>query len=48
VGVHDRSWPLYCCDFLFVTEDLAGRIRRVSVDAVTDASDHQPMVLEVG
>jgi endonuclease/exonuclease/phosphatase family metal-dependent hydrolase len=38
VGVHDRSWPLYCCDFLFVTEDLAGRIRRVSVDSVTDAS----------
>ena len=47
VGVHDKSWPLYCCDFLFVTDDLAKRIARVAVDATVDASDHQPMVLEL-
>jgi endonuclease/exonuclease/phosphatase family metal-dependent hydrolase len=45
VGVHDKSWPLYCCDFAFVTEALAGRIRGMSVEAGTDVSDHQPLVV---
>lgn len=36
-----------CRDFIFVTEDLAERIRRVEVNAVTDASDHQPIVIEL-
>jgi len=47
VGVYDKSWPLYCCDFLFVTEDLAPRVRSVRVDDATDASDHQPVILEL-
>jgi endonuclease/exonuclease/phosphatase family metal-dependent hydrolase len=37
----------YACDYLFVSEDLAPRIRRVVVDQVLQASDHQPMVLEL-
>ena len=47
VGVYDKSWPLYCCDFLFITEDLAPRVRSVRVDGGTDASDHQPVILEL-
>jgi endonuclease/exonuclease/phosphatase family metal-dependent hydrolase len=49
IGVHDRvQWPSpYACDFVFVTEDLAERVAEVRVDAVTDASDHQPVVLRL-
>jgi len=47
-GVHDREqWPApYTCDFVFVSEDLAPRLRAVCVDADTQASDHQPMLVE--
>ncbi len=47
VGVHEKSWPLYCCDFLFVTDDLSDSIEDVSVDDVTQASDHQPLMLRL-
>jgi len=36
-----------CRDFVFVTEDLASRVLRVEVDGQTDASDHQPVVIEL-
>ena len=36
----------YCCDFVFVTEDLAPRLRAVRVDGATRASDHQPVIAE--
>jgi len=35
------------CDFFFVSEDLAGKVRKVEVDATSKASDHQPVVLEL-
>jgi endonuclease/exonuclease/phosphatase family metal-dependent hydrolase len=38
----------YCCDYVFVTPELAPRLRRVRVDAETRASDHQPMIVELG
>lgn len=49
VGLHGCPWPgrAYCCDFFFVTEDLAPRVRRVEVDGETAASDHQPLLLEL-
>lgn len=50
VGVHDQEqWPdgAQCFDFFFVSADLAGAVRRVEVDAKTDASDHQPVLLEL-
>ncbi|MGJ7541883.1 endonuclease/exonuclease/phosphatase family protein [Variovorax sp. LT1R16] len=34
------------CDFVFVSESLAPRVRRIEVDGVTQASDHQPVVVE--
>jgi endonuclease/exonuclease/phosphatase family metal-dependent hydrolase len=49
-GIHDRvQWPdgADCRDFVFVTEDLAARVRRVEVDEATDASDHQPVYIEI-
>ena len=49
-GIHDRAqWPngADCRDFVFVTEDIAKRVRRIEVDEATAASDHQPIVVEI-
>jgi endonuclease/exonuclease/phosphatase family metal-dependent hydrolase len=47
IGVFDREqWPAASCfDFVFVSEDLAGRVRDLRVNLDTDASDHQPVLL---
>ena len=47
LGVFDHEqWPVpYCCDFIFVSADLAPHVEDVRVDLKTDASDHQPVVL---
>lgn len=37
----------YCCDYVFVTPDLAPRIAAVRIDAETRASDHQPVIVEL-
>jgi endonuclease/exonuclease/phosphatase family metal-dependent hydrolase len=37
----------YCCDFVFVTEDLAPRLRSISIDSDNRASDHQPVMVEL-
>lgn len=36
-----------CFDFVFVTADLAPRLRAFGVDAITQASDHQPVWVEL-
>jgi endonuclease/exonuclease/phosphatase family metal-dependent hydrolase len=49
-GIHDRAqWTQGpdCRDFIFVSEELAGRIRCVEVDGKTAASDHQPVLIEI-
>ena len=48
-GVHDRvQWPEpFACDFVFATRDLRERVRSIAVDAATQASDHQPIVVEI-
>lgn len=52
LGVHDRAqWPQpRAFDHVFVSADLAPRLRTIDVDAETDASDHQPVriVLHAG
>ncbi|MGZ5655825.1 MAG: endonuclease/exonuclease/phosphatase family protein [Caldimonas sp.] len=51
VGVHDKAqWPgpPFTFDFVCVSEDIAPSVRDVRVDGSTDASDHQPMLLELG
>ena len=49
-GIHDHvQWKngADCRDFIFVTEDLAGCVRRIEVDRLTSASDHQPVLIEI-
>ena len=47
LGLFDREqWPdAFCCDFIYVTDDLCPRIADVRIDQATAASDHQPVVL---
>jgi endonuclease/exonuclease/phosphatase family metal-dependent hydrolase len=47
-GLYESSWAEhpFCCDFVFVTEDLASRVRAVAVETQTQASDHQPVLVE--
>lgn len=50
VGVHDgKQWQgkPFCFDLMLVTEDLAPRVEDITVDAATDASDHQPVILRL-
>ncbi len=50
VGLFDKKqWKgkPFCFDMMFVTEDIAGRVEDISVDAATDASDHQPVLLRL-
>jgi endonuclease/exonuclease/phosphatase family metal-dependent hydrolase len=47
-GLFDRKqWPMggHCRDYFAVTADVAERIAAIEMDAITDASDHQPMRL---
>ena len=37
----------YCCDFVFVSDDIASRVRAIEVDSGTQASDHQPVLVEI-
>jgi endonuclease/exonuclease/phosphatase family metal-dependent hydrolase len=48
--LHGREYAKepYCCDFVFVSEDLAPRLKAVRVDVDTQASDHQPVIVELG
>jgi len=36
----------YCCDYVFVTADLAPRLRSIRVDGENRASDHQPVIVD--
>ena len=50
-GIYDADqWPKgpNCRDFVFLTGDLTELLRRVEVDVKTDASDHQPVLVELG
>jgi len=47
VGLFDTvQWPRqFACDFTFVSSDLAPRLTSFEIDASSDASDHQAMLL---
>jgi endonuclease/exonuclease/phosphatase family metal-dependent hydrolase len=50
VGLHDKKqWPdaPFTFDYIFASSDLMPRVRRTAVDAVSAASDHQPMMIEL-
>lgn len=46
VHERDEGQSPYCCDFIFVTQDLAPRLRSISIDGANQASDHQPVFVE--
>ncbi len=50
VGLHEAEWPdrAYCCDYFFVSAAARASVRQVRVVEDTAASDHQPIVLELG
>jgi endonuclease/exonuclease/phosphatase family metal-dependent hydrolase len=47
--LHERKAGVapYCCDFVFVTPELAPRLESIRVDADSRASDHQPVSVEL-
>ena len=49
VGIYENSFAERpaCFDFLFLTPDLAARVDAVAVDGDTQASDHQPVMIEL-
>ncbi|HWM43060.1 MAG TPA: endonuclease/exonuclease/phosphatase family protein, partial [Burkholderiales bacterium] len=44
--LHDGE-PPYFCDYVFITPDLVPRLRSFRIDAETQASDHQPVMVEL-
>ena len=49
VGIHRADFVSQpeCFDFILVTERLAGRLNACGIDAETEASDHQPVWVEL-
>jgi endonuclease/exonuclease/phosphatase family metal-dependent hydrolase len=49
VGIHPVDFVTQpeCFDFVFLTEGLAGRLRAHGIDTATEASDHQPVWVEL-
>ena len=47
--VHEREkgQSPYCCDFVFLTPDLAPRLKSIRIDGDNQASDHQPVIVEL-
>lgn len=37
----------YCCDYVFLSEDLRTRLKSIRVDGMNRASDHQPVLVEL-
>src|SRR5512139_2775945 len=50
VGIHPVDFVSQpeCFDFVFATTGLAGRLRAHGIDTATEASDHQPVWVELG
>jgi len=48
-GLHDRSYftEPFASDYILASADLLPHLRRFEVDAATQASDHQPQLLEL-
>ena len=43
----DNEHSPYCCDYVFLSKDLAPRLRTISIDGDNQASDHQPVFVEL-
>jgi endonuclease/exonuclease/phosphatase family metal-dependent hydrolase len=47
MSVHDKTYPPNACDLILMTPDLLPRLRAIDIDLETQASDHQPVRLEL-
>ena len=47
VHERDEGEKPYCCDYVFVTRDLASRLSTIRIDGANRASDHQPVIVEL-
>jgi endonuclease/exonuclease/phosphatase family metal-dependent hydrolase len=47
VHERDENEAPYCCDYVFVSEDLQPRLEWIIVDGMNRASDHQPVVVKL-
>jgi endonuclease/exonuclease/phosphatase family metal-dependent hydrolase len=49
VGLYDHAqWPApFCCHIFDASEPLLPRLRRMVVEPASQASDHQPLLLEL-
>lgn len=47
VHERDEGERPYCCDYVFVTPELAPRLASIRVDGDNTASDHQPVIVEL-
>jgi endonuclease/exonuclease/phosphatase family metal-dependent hydrolase len=46
--ITDQTYgPPHCCDFVFLSPDLAPRLRAISYETEARASDHQPVLVEL-
>jgi len=45
--LYEKHAAPYCCDYVFVTPDLVPRLRAMRIDMQTQASDHQPLILDL-
>ena len=43
----DTGVAAYCCDFVYMTGELARHLRAIRIDAETRASDHQPVIVDL-
>jgi endonuclease/exonuclease/phosphatase family metal-dependent hydrolase len=46
VHERDKGESPYCCDYVFVTGNLAPRLSSIRVDGENRASDHQPVIVD--
>lgn len=46
VHERDQGQSPCCCDYVFVTRDLAPRLKAIRVDGANRASDHQPVIVD--
>ena len=47
VHQRDEGESPYCCDFVFATPDLVPRLASIRIDGDNQASDHQPVIVEL-
>ena len=48
VHERDEGESPCCCDYVFLSEDLRRHLRSIAIDGTNRASDHQPVIVELG